>query len=103
MFIGWKKRDLNRWRRTFIELWMPGNRLYVYGRKVAYFHDAEGAVMSRAYWPAIGQVVGGELPSPAEIAASDGQMVLQLLDKHGDRLFSAPELAMEIQDLPAQA
>ncbi len=103
MFIGWEQRDLNRWRRTFIELWMPGNRLYVYGRKVAYFHDAEGTVMSRAYWPAIGQVVGGELPSPAEIAASDGQMVRQLLDKHGDRLFSAPELAMEIQDLPAQA
>lgn len=103
MFIGWKQRDLNCWRRTFIELWMPKKRLSVYGRKVAYFCDSKGAVMSRTYWPSIRQVVGGELPSPAQIAASDGQMVRQLLDEHGNKLFSASELAMEIQDLPAQA
>lgn len=82
---------------------MPKKRLSVYGRKVAYFCDSEGAVMSRTYWPSMRQVVGGELPSPAQIAESDGQMVWQLLDIHGNRLFSARDLAMEIQDLPAQA
>jgi hypothetical protein len=103
MFIGWGQRDLNCWRHTFIELWMPNNRLSVYGRKVAYFCEPEGAVMSRRYWPSIRQVVGGELPTPAQIAASDGQMVRQLLDQHGNSFFSARDLAMAIQDLPAQA
>lgn len=99
IFIGWKPRNLNRWRRTFIELWMPGNRLSVYGRRVAYFHDSEGAVMSRAYWPSILQVVGGDLPTVAQIAKTDGKMVRQLLDIHGDWFFSANELAAEIDRL----
>jgi hypothetical protein len=99
MFIGWAKRDLNRWRRTFIELWMPRERLSVYGRKVAYFHDSEGIVMSRASWPSIRQVVGGELPTAAQIAKKDGKMVRQLLDKHDNRLFSASELASKIETL----
>jgi hypothetical protein len=29
MFITWEKPDLNRWRRTFVELWMPGKRISV--------------------------------------------------------------------------
>lgn len=98
MFIGWEKRDLNRWRRTFIDLWMPGKDLYVYGRKVAYFHDAKGVVMSRAYWPSIRKVVGGDLPNAAQIAKTDGPMVRQLL-QHGDMLYSANELAAEIERL----
>jgi hypothetical protein len=102
MFIGWKKRDLNRWRRTFVELWMPGKRLSVYGREVVYFHASEGAVMSRAYWPSIRQVVGGELPTTAQIAKTDGQMVRQLLDVHGSGLFSANELAAEIERISTQ-
>ncbi len=103
MFIGWEPQDLNRWRRTFIELWMPRQRLSVYGRKVAYFCDSEGAVMSRTSWPSIRRVVGGELPSAAQIAASDGQMVRQLLDEHGNRLFSPHELAAEIDNFSVQA
>ena len=102
MFIGWEKRDLNRWRRTFIELWMPRQHLSVYGREVVYFHSTEGAVMSRASWRSIRQVVGDELPTMAQIAKTDGQMVRQLLDKHGARLFSANELAAEIERLRTQ-
>jgi len=102
MFIGWDTQDLNRWCETFIELWMPNTRLSVYGRRVAYFCDSKGAVMSRSYWPSIRQVVGDELPSQAQIAASDGQMVRQLLDEHGDKLYSSHELAAEIEKLRAR-
>jgi hypothetical protein len=77
-------------------------RLSVWGREVVYFHASEGAVMSRAYWPSIRQVVGGELPTTAQIAKTDGQMVRQLLDVHADRLFSANELAAEIERLSTQ-
>ena len=39
IFSGWGKQDLNRWRRVFIELWMPRERLFVYGRKVMYCNE----------------------------------------------------------------
>ena len=94
MLIGWDGRDLNRWRRTFIELWMPRKNLHVYGRRVVFFFDPQGAVMSRTDWPA-------NLPRRADIAETDATMVRRLLDKHGDKLFSAYELAAAIEGLPA--
>ncbi|MBB2158392.1 hypothetical protein HLH33_19210 [Gluconacetobacter diazotrophicus] len=97
MFIGWEAQELNRWHRTFIELWMPNQRLSVYGRQVVYICDAEGAVMSRSSWRSIRQVVGDELPSQAQIAASDGRIVRTLLDERGNRLYSSYELAAEIE------
>jgi hypothetical protein len=97
MYTGWERQDLNRWRRTFIELWMPRKRLSVCARKVAYFCDSKGAVMSEsARWPSIRELVGIDLPTLTQIAQTDGQMVRQLLDEHGGRLFSASELAAEI-------
>ena len=99
IFSGWERQDLNHWRRVFIELWMPGTRLSVYGRKVVYFHDLEGAVMSKKDWLSIKQVVGHELPTATRIANTDGAMVKRLLDMHGNRLYSARELAVEIQTI----
>jgi len=97
IFIGWAQQDLDRWRRTFIELWMPNNRLRVFGRKVAYFDDAEGALMSSSLdWRSLRRVVGDDLPSQDEIARVDGETVRQLLEKHGNRLLTAQELAGEI-------
>lgn len=97
MFIGWEAQDLSRWHRTFIELWMPNQRLSVYGRQVVYICDAKGAVMSRNSWRSIRKIVGDELPSQAQIAASDAQIVRKLLDERGDRLYSPYELAAEIE------
>lgn len=98
MFIGWDAQDLNRWKRTFIELWMPPNqRLSVYGRQIVYVCDAEGAVMSRRSWRSIRQVVGDELPSQAEIAVTDAQIVREVLNRRGNKLYSSYELATEIE------
>ncbi|OAG71764.1 hypothetical protein A0J51_03001 [Gluconobacter japonicus] len=97
MFMGWEAQDLNRWNRTFIELWMPNQRLSVYGRQIVYACDAEGAVMSRSSWRSIRQIVGDELPSQAEIAATDAQIVRKLLNSRGNRLYSSYELAAEIE------
>ncbi|MCG0996467.1 phospholipase D family protein [Acetobacter indonesiensis] len=97
MFIGWETQDLNRWKRTFIELWMPNQRLSVYGRQIVYVCDAEGTVMSRSSWRSISQLVGDELPSQAKIAATDAQIVRKLLNKRGNRLYNSYELAVEIE------
>lgn len=99
MFIGWERRDLSRWRRTFIELWIPMGRLDVYGRKASFFHDGTGTVMSCRYWPAVRSVVKGDLPSPSAISDVDCQEVLLLRDKFGNKLFSARQLADEVGKL----
>ncbi|MGH7016043.1 MAG: hypothetical protein ACRED8_03040 [Caulobacteraceae bacterium] len=103
MFIGWKKRDLNHLCSTFIEMWMPEDRLVVYGRKVVRLNHATGDVMSRAYWPWIREVVGGSLPTREQIARTDGPMVRRLLDDHHDKVFNADDLASEINKLSMQA
>lgn len=97
MFIGWDAQALSRWRRTFIELWMPDQRLSVYGRQVVYTCDAEGAIMSRSSWRSIRQIVGDELPRQAQITVSDAQIVRKLLDERGNRLYSPYELAAAIE------
>ncbi|ARW10921.1 hypothetical protein [Acetobacter ascendens] len=53
--------------------------------------------MSRNSWRSIRKIVGDELPSQAQIAASDAQIVRKLLDERGDRLYSPYELAAEIE------
>lgn len=42
---------------------------------------------------------GGDLPTPKEIALNDRAAVEQLLEKHGDALFSADELAIELAQM----
>jgi hypothetical protein len=99
MFIGWNARDLARWRRSFIELWMPRDRLFCSGRRAWYFHDKTGTVMSRRYWPAVRSVVEGDFPDPAQIAVADHKTVRRLLDKHDDVLFTARELAAALDQI----
>lgn len=98
IFTGWEARDLNRWCRTFIEMWMPRKRLSVYGRGVAYFCDSKGFLISRsANWTSIRKLVEVELPTLTAIAQTDSQIVRQFLDEFGGKLFSASELAAEIK------
>jgi len=101
MFIGWTRKDLLRWRRPFIEFWMPKKRLSVFGREVVYFCNSEGGLMSRRSWAAVRQVVNVPLPKPAEISATDGPMIRRLLDKTGGGIFNARELTEEIDRLPS--
>jgi len=96
IFTGWSRREIRRWRHTFIELWMPKNRLYPYGREVVFSDPKLGAVISRGSWPAVRQAVVGELPNVREIAQNDGPVVRRLLDEREDRLYNAQELAAAI-------
>lgn len=99
MFIGWDRRDLARWRRPFIEFWMPDDRLHCYGRLALYYHDTTGTVMSRKYWPAVQSLVDGDLPDPKTISQADQQVVRRLLDEYDDVLFTPHELAAAMDRL----
>jgi hypothetical protein len=100
MFIGWSRRDLNRWSRTFVELWMPKGTLSAYGRLTSFFDEATGTVMSsRANWQAVREIVGSDLPKPAEIRVADQDCARRLLAKHGSKFFRATELAAAIKEL----
>lgn len=99
MFMGWSRRDLNRWSRVFVELWMPDGKLHAYGRRASFFHDATGTVMSRVNWNALRDVLKLDLPSPSEIAEADGHIVRQLRAEHGNTVFRARELAAAIEAL----
>ncbi|MGA1799315.1 phospholipase D family protein [Sphingomonas sp. 4RDLI-65] len=99
MFIGWDAHDLARWRRPFIELWMPKDRLYCYERRASHFHDRTGTVMSRKNQGAVRSVVEGDLPDWADVERTDRDVVRRLLDKHCDVLFTPRELAAAIEGL----
>jgi hypothetical protein len=99
MFIGWDRRDLARWRRPFVEFWMPDDRLHCYGRMASYYHDATGTVMSRNYWPAVRSVVEGDLPDPKAISKVDQQLVRRLLNEYDDVLFTSRELVAAMDRL----
>jgi hypothetical protein len=99
MFIGWDAHDLARWRRPFIELWMPKDRLYCYERRASHFHDRTGTVMSRKSRGSVRSVVEGDLPDWADVERTDRDVVRRLLDKHGDVLFTPRELTAAIEGL----
>ena len=102
MFIGWKERDLNRWPRTFIEFWMPGDNLRVFGRKVVYFDDTEGNVMTHRSWPAVRGCVTGEFPTAVKIGQVDGPMSKKIIEKNGNALYTSFELAEAIEAMSEQ-
>ena len=97
VFYGWSEKDISRWCTIFIEMWMPNDHLFVYWRKIAHKSFKHGIILSKNSRPSVRRIIGGKLPTREEISRTDGTMVQRLLDRQGDRLFSAPELAAEIE------
>ncbi len=80
---------------------MPKKRLSVFGRKaISYLeNDGMGAVIGIKDWVNLKKFVGGELPTLRRIGQADGEIVRQLLSRHGKRLYSADELVAAIEEL----
>lgn len=93
LFTGWSRSELNRWRRVFIELWLENGRLHPSGRRVTFFDDRNGNVLSRAYWPAFAKAVEGPIPSRQHIREHDAAYVGVILEDLGDVLLNADEVA----------
>lgn len=93
LFTGWSRSELDGWRRVFIELWFENGRLYPSGRRVSYFDDRNGNVLSRAYWPAFAKAIEGPIPSREHIRKYDAAYVDVIIENLGDVLLNAREVA----------
>lgn len=102
IFTGWDPQDLNRWRRTFFEFWMPDKALKVFGRSVSYFDDVEGNVITKRDWRAVRGCIPGELPTVGSIEQTDGAISKKIIERYGNVIFTAVDLAREIEMIAEQ-
>jgi hypothetical protein len=101
MFVNWGKKDVLRWPTTFIELWMPKNRLYLYARTTLAMHAAEGNVFTRKSKRAVGSMLLGGLPEFREAERQDAAIVAKLLTDDGKVFRTAAEFAAAIEAVTA--
>lgn len=101
IFRNWSKNDLKSLRMHFIEFWMPSAHLRVFGRSISYIAPEKGTFMARADWRAIRQMLRARLPSQERIAKADAPKIRQLLDKHGGKIYNAPELIAALHGISA--
>lgn len=96
MFVGWGRKDVLRWPTTFIELWMPKSRLYLYARTTLAMHAAKGNVFTRKSKRAVGGMLPGGLPDFREAERQDAAIVARLLTGEGQVFRTAAEFAAAI-------
>lgn len=101
MFVGWGKKDVLRWPTTFIELWMPKSRLYLYARTTIAMHAAEGNVFTRKSKRAVSSMLPGGLPDFREAERQDAAIVAKLLTDDGKVFRTAAEFAAAIETVTA--
>lgn len=105
IYANWSQSDLDRWRPLFIEFWMPRDILYVNGRRVRFTSVDNGAVMTQRDWVAVRKNVEGKkilehrLPTIEEINEIDRVAARKIKAKYGNRLFTAHELAVALEEL----
>ena len=100
MFVGWSRKEVLRWPTTFIELWMPKNRLYLYARTTIAMHAPEGNVFTRKSKRAVGSMLTGGLPDFREAERQDAAIVAKLLTDDGKVFRTASEFAAAIEAVP---
>lgn len=101
MFVGWGRKDVLRWPTTFIELWMPKNRLYLYARTTIAMHAAEGNVFTMKSKRAVGSMLPGGLPDFRDAERQDAAIVAKLLTDDGKVFRTATEFAAAIEAVTA--
>ncbi len=89
MFTGWDQDELDRWPRTFFELWMPDGKLTVYARQIVHVDDRTQTVFSTRMWPQMRQKLGIRLPKAAEIGTADADLAARVLGSEEGLLFSS--------------
>ncbi|MBV1700606.1 MAG: phospholipase D family protein [Hyphomicrobiales bacterium] len=91
MFAGWTEFDVKRWPITFIEFWMPKEKLKVIGREVVYPDSKDGSVLTRRAWSSVMKQISRPLPTTEEIGALDGDIAKKVFDQfeqqEGGRIF----------------
>ena len=104
MFLNWDKSDVSRWPATFFEFWMPGNKLSILARQVAYLAPEDGTVFARPASSAVKAMVTQKLLSTTEMAKLDGATAKTLIERNrGARLYAnASELWKVLVELDSK-
>ena len=83
---------------------MPGDRLSVLAREIAFLDPKSRAVFVRSNWPAMRANLNKPLPKALAIGKSDGVIAKKILNiSHGYRLFAtADELWKVLMELEGE-
>jgi hypothetical protein len=100
-FAEWDADDIDNWEKCFVEFWLPkrANQLKVFGRTIICALPEKGILISQKNWSKVKDQVKPALPNYEEIQRNDLSLAKRIIDKHGDVLFSAEELAGAISKL----
>lgn len=99
MFIGWETNQVLSWPVSFIEFWMPNDKLSLYARVVAALDPAAGNVFAKKGKRALRRLVTGDLPDFREAGRQDAATVALLVSEGGRVFRTAAELAAAIEEL----
>ncbi|KAF2991124.1 phospholipase D family protein [Methylocystis sp. MJC1] len=92
IFAGWSESEIRRWPSTFFEFWMPGEKLSIMAREVAYFNHDDGAVFAKSAWQAVKARLDGALPTRNAIAKADGKIAKIIIERSDEgQLFQSPD------------
>lgn len=97
MFIGWDSKDVRRWPTSFIELWMPDDKLHLYARTTSAIDHEKGNVFTKEDQGALSKMLPDDLPGFGEAKRQDAVIVAKIL-AGGDKVFrTATEFAAAIE------
>jgi hypothetical protein len=86
LFTDWNETDVLRWPAAFVELWMPREKLHLWGRTLRGIDPAGGNVIAKRDMRAVRSLLPQGCPDFRDAARVDAATVRALLE-HGSAVF----------------
>jgi len=93
IFLGRSRDEISSWTSTFIEFWMPMEKLYIFLRTVRALDRGSGSVFSDRNARVVKEKLSIELPSLVSAQRNDAAAIRRLLDRGGGWYPDAYSLA----------
>ena len=97
LFTGWDEADVLRWPTSFIELWMPRGKLYLWGRTLRGIDPQGGNVIARRDMRSIRRLLPADCPTFEEIARTDVEAVGSLIQSGAAAYRNGRQLAAALE------
>lgn len=99
-FTGWDSDNVDIWPTTFMEFWIPREKLTIVGHLAQLHLPDEGTVLAATGWKQIAKIINEPLPTKAAIEKSDATLAKLILGKESGVLFAdARALAQRMAEL----
>jgi len=100
VFTGWDKSDVDIWPTSFIEFWIPREKLTIVGHLAQLHLPDEGAILAASGWRQIAKIINEPLPTKAAIEKTDAALAKLILGERGGILFAnARALAQRLAEV----